>query len=116
MTWNRANRAAKTTWSTLLLLDQMEEVFDKSGVLRMEDLAFWKASQSESARIHEAEGIAIQIDNVFRNFRSAEFEPGATRFQAIENMLEVLKTGSETVSDLAAVADAHYRFWRERDR
>ncbi len=116
MSWNNTNRAAKTTWTTLMLLDQLQEVFDEAGALKMEELFFWKATQSESVRLHEAEGLAIQIDDVFRRIRGAEFEAGVTRLQAIEDMVKVLNAADKTVSDLAKIADEAYHFWRERDK
>ena len=110
MPWKNTNRAAETTWITLLSLDQLQEAFDKAGALKMETLAFWKAGRSE------AEALAIQIDNVFRETYGAELESGVTRLQAIENMVKVLNTADKAVSDLASAADTSYRFFQERDK
>lgn len=116
MAWNQSNRAAKTTWTTLMLLEQFQATFVEAGNLKMNVLLYWKETQSDSARRHDAESLAIQIDKVFREVRGAEFEHGVTRLQAIEQMLNILTREEKTVSELAEVADKSYRFWREKDQ
>lgn len=115
MAWEKKNRAAKTTWTTLMLLEQLQATFTKAGSIPMKELAFWKPTQSASARKHEAEGLAIMIDQVFRTIRDAEYEEGVTRLQAIEAMLDILTGADKTVKELAKVNDDNYHFWREQD-
>ena len=110
MAWKPKNTAARTTWLILMLLDQFNEAFNKAGAVKMNQLAFWKATQSESARRREAEALFIQMDNMFRDIRKAGFEHGMTRLQALEAMVAMLTSADQTVATLADVVDKHYRF------
>ena len=110
MSWKAQNPAARTTWVTLMLFEQFTEGFSKAAAVKMNQLAFWKATQSESARRREAEALFIQMDNMFRDIRKAGFEHGMTRLQALEAMVAMLTSADQTVATLADVVDKHYRF------
>ena len=113
MAWSSENRAAKTTWTTLMVLDQIAQAFEESGEIKMSRLVFWNAAQSAAARRSQAEALSIQIDRVFREVRGAEFEDGQTRLRTLEAVVGVLTSADLTVADLASLLDEHYRFWRE---
>lgn len=42
--WNKNNRACKTTWLTLLLLDQHQSAFAQAGAIKMEQLTYWSVA------------------------------------------------------------------------
>lgn len=113
--WSKNHRACLTTWSTLLLLHQLREVFRDAGALRMDQLAFWNPLASSELLRLQVTTLAHQIDNVFRQIRGAEFESGITDEIALARITEVLVNPAQTVSDLAAAADDCYKFYQEAD-
>ena len=96
-----------------MVLDQISQPFGKSGKIKMSQMAFWRPTQSDSARRSEAEALSIQIDRVFREVRGAEFEDGYTRLRTLEAVVDALTSANRTVADLASILDTHYHFWRE---
>lgn len=111
--WSANNRACKTTWTTLRILNQLEQTFDKAGAVKMDGLTFWNQGSSSDSRESVAHSLSIQIDNVFRLIRGARYEGGVTKPEAVQGMLDILLDESKTVTDLALVADALYQFWKE---
>ena len=111
--WSANSRACKTTWSTLRILNQLEETFAEAGTLKMKGLTFWNQSGSADNRESMARTLSIQVDNVFTLIRGARYEDGASKPKAIEGMLAILLDESKTVVDLALAADALYKFWKE---
>lgn len=110
-TWSKNHRACTTTWSTLLALTQLNETFKDAGELPMTGLTFWTGSAD--ARRTRAEGLATQIDNIFRIIRRARFEEGVTETDAASGLVSALLNAEGSVADLAEVADQKYHFWRE---
>lgn len=111
--WNRNNRACTTTWTTLRVLDQIDEVFKDSGDVRMSELTFWNQAASADMRKLQATTIANQMDNIFRLIRRATYEEGVTREKAVSDMVNIMANEDKTVSDLSEVIDTDYLFWGE---
>jgi uncharacterized protein YicC (UPF0701 family) len=111
--WSKNNRACKTAWSTLRVLEQLKEVFSAAGSLKMRDLTFYNQTSSKELRASLSRMLATQLDNIFREIRSARYEEGVTAEQAIEAMAGILTDGDLTVADLAETCDESYKFFGE---
>jgi hypothetical protein len=111
--WNKNNLACTTTWTTLMVLDQLKEVFPKSGTLTMKELTFWNATTSEDVRKIQAATIARQMDNIFTKLRGALYEEGSSTEKAVSDIITILTDETKIVSDLAATNDTHYLFLGE---
>jgi hypothetical protein len=111
--WSRNNLACATTWTTLLVLDQLSEAFADSGDLRMDQLGFWNAAASSDMRALQARSLATMMDNMFRVIRHATYEEGVTGVEAKRQMVAILTDGTSTVRALAAANDGNYRFLGE---
>jgi purine-cytosine permease-like protein len=112
-TWSKNNRACTTTWSTLVVLDQIKDVFNDSGTLKICDFTFWNRAASSNMKRLMASTLAIQMDNVFTMIRGAKYEDGITKDKAISDIVDILVNGDKTVLDLAEVNDNNYLFWQE---
>ena len=111
--WSKNNRACTTTWTTLRVLDQLDEVFKDSEDIMMSELGFWNAVASADRRRQQASTLASQMDNVFRLVRRAKYEGGVGRDEAVSGIIDTLINGDATVSQLAEVIDQMYMFWGE---
>jgi hypothetical protein len=111
--WNKNNRACTTTWSTLRVLAQHEEVFSRSGSLAMKQLTFWNPTVTAQMKDLQVQTLARQMDNVFRKIRKAKYESGVDTDRAIGDMTTVMINGDKTVSELASIIDDDYAFWGE---
>lgn len=111
--WSSNNSAHRTTWITLVHLNQLNKSFDDSKNVKIDELTFWGHADSEEMRTIILNGLSIQIDNYFTKLRGARYENGSCRDNALEGMQEILGNSSKTVEDLAQVCDVHYRFWKE---
>lgn len=111
--WSRNNLACATTWTTLLVLDQLSEAFAQAGDLRMDQLGFWNAASSSDMRALQARSLATMIDNIFRVIRHATYEEGLVGDEAKRQMVAILTDGTRTVRALAAANDGNYRFLGE---
>jgi hypothetical protein len=111
--WDKNNRACKTTWLTLLLLDQHQSAFPQAGAIKMEQLTFWSGGGSADFRAARAESLVNQLDNNFRLVRGAKFEQGTDENAAKDALRGVLLDSELTVADLASAANAHYLFLGE---
>ncbi len=112
-TWSKKNRACKTTWTTLTVLDQIKEVFNDSGNKRMDDLTFWNHAASSDARKIIASTLSIQIDNIFTLVRGATYKEGITKEMAVADIFAILQKDDKTLTDLAEANDKNYLFWQE---
>ena len=112
-TWNRNNSAQRTTWITLVHLNQLAKSFDESKDVKMDKLTFWGHADSDAMRKLILEGLSIQIDNYFTKLRGARYEDESDREKALAGMQEILIDASKSVEDLAQDCDDHYMFWRE---
>lgn len=113
--WSKNNRACKTTWFTLFVLDQSDKSFKESGDIRMNELTFW--NQSSSAEMHQSQARALcfQLHNNFTLIRKAKLEDGVDKEKAIADMFNVLMDESKTLKELAAVIDDDYLFLGENN-
>ena len=111
--WKKNNRACTTTWTTLRVLGQNDLVFKDSGNVEMNKLTFWNQTTSSDLREIQARALAIQIDNIFRMIRKAEYEDGIDTENAIDSICDALTTEAMTISELAEVNDSLYLFWGE---
>lgn len=112
-TWSKNNRACTTTWTTLIVLDQIKETFKDSGIKKMSDLTFWNKAASSEMRKIMATTLSIQIDNIFTMVRGAKYESGRTKEMAIADILDLLQKEDKTVADLAKTNDKNYLMWQE---
>jgi hypothetical protein len=112
--WNQNNRACKTTWSTLFILDQSDQAFADSGTIKMCELTFWALSVSDEMRRIQARTLSIQMHNIFRLIRKATLEPGVSVEQAVGDMFALLLNENKTMCDLAEANDRNYRFLGEK--
>ncbi|MGA1794561.1 MAG: hypothetical protein ACMUIL_01775 [bacterium] len=112
--WSKNNRACKTTWFTLHVLNQNDKPFKDSGNVRMNELTFWNQSVSAEMRQIQARALSIQMHNNFTMIRRAKLEDGVEPEKAIGSMVDVLMNGSKTISDFAGVIDENYLFLGEK--
>ena len=112
--WSPNNRACKTTWFTLFVLNQHQEAFPDAGKLQMKDLTFYARAVDVDLRKARARDLAIAMDNNFRLIRGADFEKNVKPADAIDDMVNVLLDEDKTITDLAAVNDSNYRFLGEK--
>ena len=113
--WNKNNRACKTTWSTLRILDQLTKTFKDTGSLKMKDLTFWNQTAGGDLRASVARMLCIQMNNIFINIRRAKYEEGISASKAVEAMTEILSDPDKKVEDLAEVNDNNFEFLGEND-
>jgi hypothetical protein len=111
--WNKNNRACKTTWFTLFVLNQLQEAFPAAGTLTMKQLTFFTQTGDEQLRKTMARSLAIAIDNNFRLIRGAKFENGVKPESALQDMVDTLVNEKRTVADFAGVNDKNYSFLGE---
>jgi hypothetical protein len=111
MAWRNDRPCCVMTWSTLLLLGQLTQTFDKSGTILMRRLSFWAGSQQ--ARTARARALAIQIDGTYRDMFGSKYESGVTRQIAVPRILGVLLTAGASVEQLADANDLSYLFLGE---
>lgn len=115
MKWSQNNRACKTVWTTLMVLDQIneQETFAATGAIKVGDLTFYPKDGTQDVLAARAKALALQIDKVFRKIRGAVYEEGKDQMQAVTAMTEVLKDKDKTVAEFAGIADDLYRFFQE---
>jgi hypothetical protein len=111
--WNKNNRACKTTWFTLYVLNQLEEPFPAAGALTMKQLTFFTQTGDDQMRKVMARSLAIAMDNNFRLIRGAKFEEGVRPETALQDMVDTFVDEAKAVADLAAVNDKNYLFLGE---
>lgn len=113
--WSKNNRACKTTWFTLFVLDQSDKAFKESGDIKMNELTFWNQSASAEMRQSQARAICIQLHNNFTLIRKAKLEDGVDKEKAIGDMLNTLLDESRSLKELAAIIDDNYLFLGEKN-
>ena len=112
--WSPNNRACKTTWFTLFVLNQHQEAFPDAGKLQMKDLTFYSRTADADLRKTMARDLAIAMDNNFRLIRGANFEQSVQPEAALGDMVNTLLDEDKTMADLAGVNDNNYRFLGEK--
>jgi len=111
--WSKNNRACTTTWTTLMVLDQLKTGFDDAGGMKMSLLTFWNAADSGEMRSLKVSTLAIQMDNIFTMVRGAKYEEGKDKGSALQDIKNIMTSPDKTVKDLAAANDENYLFWQE---
>lgn len=113
MPWQKNNRAATTLYSTFLKLDQLNLVFSKSGSLKMSELQYFNPAASPEQLDTEIKMLADITDKIFIVGRSAQYEEGIDKTQAMAAMVTVLRDEDKTMEELGDVVDELYLFWNE---
>jgi hypothetical protein len=115
MKWSNNNRACKTVWTTLRVLDQISKrrTFKTTGDLNIKDLTFFVGTD-ETVQVR-AESLAAQMDNLFTELRGAAYEEDFNSKSARAAMVAVLTDGDLTVADLADTADDAFEFHGEAE-
>ena len=113
--WSNNNLAHIHTWLCMIALHELPSTstFDISGDKTMKALAFWSDLDSNEQRAVKANSLASQIDNIFRLFQGAHYEPGIERAVAVQSMSDILQKSAKKLKHLAARADECYRFKNE---
>jgi hypothetical protein len=109
--WSKNNRACTTTWSTLLILEQISAAFVDSNAIKIQNFTFWNQAGSSDIRKLLANTLAIQMDNIFTMIRGAQYESNVTKETATSGIVDLLTVAEKTVSDLAELNDRNYVFW-----
>ena len=86
-----------------------------AGGIKIKELIFYNQTSSDDQRTAMARMLAIQLDNIFLQIRSARYEDGVTGEQAIAAMTKSLTTADATVADLAEECDKKYKFYGEEE-
>lgn len=110
-TWNKNHRACTTTWTTLIILDQIDTPFVDSPTVKIQDFTFWNQAGSSDMRKLMANTLAIQMDNIFTMTRGAQYNSNSMKEAVINGMVNILTVGNKTISDLAEFNDSNYTFW-----
>lgn len=108
-TWNKNNLACVNVWSTLYIMEQHDEIFKKSGGIKMKELLFYNPTLTPGELKFEAEGIADFLDRAFINTAGAVYD-NCKREQAVEHMVNILIKPNKTMADLAEQVDIDYEF------
>jgi len=110
--WSNTNVAQSRTWGTLIgpPLKQIDEDFDHSGTIQMQNFAFWNNLESSDERNIQAIALARTINDVFNNDYRATFIAGSDAETTIAAMSGILNAAAKTVNDLADVVEQNYQF------
>lgn len=116
MAWSNNNLAHVHTWMALRVLGQSSKTFAASENVKVREFEFWVDGDSAAMRAQKARTLAAQIDNIFRLFQGASYEPGFTMVKAINAMAAILRNADKTMADLGEEADQCYFFAGEIHR
>ena len=113
--WTNNNLAHVHTWVCMIALHELPSTatFDVSGEVQMNSLALWSELDSAQIRTTKANALASQMDNIFRLFQGAKYEPGIERAFAVQAMSTVLQNANKKLKHLGSCADDCYRFKNE---
>ena len=108
--WSETNKIQSWIWTILLgdPLDQIKQIFDNSGTIKMQDLQYWSNLDSSAMRQIKATGIATTIDEELIGQFGTGYLNGVTSSQAIESMGEIIATADKTINDLTDTAETLY--------
>lgn len=110
MTWSNNNLAHIHTWMALRVLGQNSKTFAASENLKIREFEFWVDGDSAAMRAQKARAMAAQIDNIFRLYQGASYEPKFTKVTAINTLAAVLRGADKTLVELGEQADLCYFF------
>lgn len=113
MKWTINNQACVATWSALLVLDQTKRAFATAETVKIGTFPMWAKGESAKLRAARAKSLAVMLDNIFRKFEGAAYEPSSTRPQAINATAAILVDDEKTIAELANVVDDSYHFAEE---
>lgn len=113
--WSNNNAAHQQTWYSLVVLDQLAASFPEAESMTVADLTFWSGTASDELRRQQSVAISVQLDNMFTKVWKATYEAGADRDAALASLEGKLGRAETTIPELAAEADALYRFLGEPD-
>ena len=111
MSWNSNNRAHACLWTfEIWHTKQRDAGFDEVGIWSTDYLIGFAAGGTDDLRKQNARTHTELLDEAFTSLFRAKYEAGSSRDDAVVAMLAVLEDNTKTVSDLADLVDAHYRF------
>jgi hypothetical protein len=110
--WSTDVRACKTTWTTLLGLQQIRATFAAAGAIPMGQLAFWTGQ--DDTRAVRAQALALEMDQIFF-LRGAAYEEGVDGAIAVAALVDMLLVETKVVAELAERADTLYDFLGESE-
>jgi hypothetical protein len=110
MAWTGNNAAHKRTYVGLFVLEQNKADFDDSADVKMNELRFWTPGSTSDLIRAQARQLAIQLHNIFTMLSGAKLETESTTKKAVNAMAGTISTGTNTIEELADVADEHYAF------
>ncbi|HVN83828.1 MAG TPA: hypothetical protein VMW17_03190 [Candidatus Binatia bacterium] len=109
--WSSENKAHQQIWLTLFLMEELQVNFDDAAALTMKQLAFHRVAGDSADMLRlKAEALAAELDNRFRGFAGAQYEPTSNQRVATDAMVATLLDDTKTVEDLGEVVDANYHF------
>lgn len=110
MAWNNNNLAHIHTWMALRVLGQNDKTFAASENLKVREFEFWIEGESAAMRAQKSRVLAVQMDNIFRLYQGASYEPGFTKVKAINALAVILRGADKTMADVGGEADNCYFF------
>ena len=114
MSWNSNNRAHACLWLFEIWdKNKREAGFDEVGNWKSDFIIKSAVGDSSEMRQKKARTHAKKLDGAFISLYRAKYEPGQDGNSAINAMGAVLSNNASTMSDLADVVDAKYRFLGE---
>jgi len=111
MSWNANNRAHACLWIfETWHHDQRDLGFDEVGNWKCNFIIKAAAGEGAVMRKEKANTHAMLLDDVFTSLYRATYEANKDQVTSIADMEAVLGDDTKTMSDLADVVDAAYRF------
>ena len=110
MAWSNNNLAHVHTWMALRVLGQNGKTFAASENLKIREFEFWVDGDSAAMRAQKARALAAQMDNIFRLYQGASYEPGFTKVKAVNALAVILRGADKTMAELGEEADRCYFF------
>ncbi len=114
--WSINNEAHRKTWFFLFDMKEITVNFDQAAGLTMKDLAFRRVAGDSSDILRtKAKALATELDNRFRNFAGARYEPTKDQASATNAMVATLMEAAKAMGEFGDVVDDHYHFLGEPD-
>lgn len=111
MSWNANNRAHACLWIFETWHHNQRDVgFDEVGSWNCDYIIKAAVGEGAAMRKEKADTHAVLLDDVFTSLYRAAYEANKDQASSIADMKGVLHDSKKTMSDLADVVDAAYRF------
>jgi|SRR5882672_10936622 len=111
MSWNANNRAHACLWIFETWHHNQKDLgFDEVGSWKCDFIIKSAAGESAAMKREKANTHAVLLDDVFTSLYRAAYEANKDQASSIADMEAVLGDSTKTMSDLADVVDAAYRF------